>query len=89
MNKNGMMVALCYGELKPKVVRPAALQILSASESKRTEETIMLWTILVVLMILWLLGLVGGVGGGLIHLLLVLAVIVLIFQLLSGRRSVV
>jgi hypothetical protein len=50
---------------------------------------IMLWTILVVLMILWLLGLIGGIGGGLIHLLLVIAVIVLIFQLLSGRRTVV
>jgi uncharacterized protein DUF5670 len=53
------------------------------------EEKIMLWTILVVLMILWLLGLIGGIGGGLIHLLLVIAVIVLIFQLLSGRRTVV
>ena len=49
----------------------------------------MLWTILVVLMILWLLGLIGGVGGSLIHLLLVVAVIVLLFQLLSGRRTVV
>jgi len=54
-----------------------------------TGGKIMLWTILVVLMILWLLGLIGGVGGGLIHLLLVVAVIVLLFQLLSGRRSVV
>jgi len=49
----------------------------------------MLWTILMILLILWLLGLIGGVGGGLIHLLLVVAVIVLIFQLLSGRRTVV
>jgi hypothetical protein len=54
-----------------------------------TGGKIMLWTILVVLMILWLLGLIGGVGGGLIHLLLVVAVIVLLFQLLSGRRTVV
>jgi Family of unknown function (DUF5670) len=49
----------------------------------------MLWTILVVLLILWLLGVLGGVGGGLIHLLLVVAAIVLVFNLLSGRRSVV
>jgi len=49
----------------------------------------MLWTIMVILLVLWLLGLIGGVGGGLIHLLLVVAVIVLIFQLLSGRRTVV
>lgn len=47
----------------------------------------MLWTIIVVLMVLWLLGFIGNVGGGLIHLLLVIAAIVLVFQLLSGRRA--
>ena len=47
----------------------------------------MLWTILVVLMILWLLGFSLHVGGGLIHLLLVVAVIVLIFNLATGRRN--
>jgi len=46
----------------------------------------MLWTILVVLVILWLLGFSLHVGGGLIHLLLVIAVIVLIVNLVSGRR---
>lgn len=49
----------------------------------------MLWTILVILLVLWLLGLIGSVGGGLIHLLLVVAAIVLIFNLLSGRRAAV
>ncbi len=49
----------------------------------------MLWTILVVLVILWLLGFSLHVGGGLIHLLLVVALVVLIINLLSGRRSVV
>ena len=48
----------------------------------------MLWTITVVLVILWILGLVSGYTlGGWIHILLVLAVIVLIFNLLSGRRA--
>jgi hypothetical protein len=47
----------------------------------------MLWTILVVLGILWLLGFSLHVGGSLIHLLLVVALVVLIFNLLSGRRS--
>ena len=47
----------------------------------------MLWTIMVILIILWLLGFSLHIGGGLIHLLLVLAVIVLIFNLLSGRRG--
>jgi hypothetical protein len=46
----------------------------------------MLWTILVILLILWLLGFSFHIGGGLIHLLLVIAVIVLIFNLVSGRR---
>jgi hypothetical protein len=49
----------------------------------------MLWTILVVLIVLWLLGFLTNVAGGLIHLLLVVALIVLIAQLLSGRRTTV
>lgn len=48
----------------------------------------MLWTILVVLLVLWLLGFSLHIGGGLIHLLLVVALIILIFNLLSGRRRV-
>jgi hypothetical protein len=48
----------------------------------------MLWTIFVVVLVLWLLGFSFHIGGGLIHLLLVLAVIILIFNLMAGRRSV-
>jgi hypothetical protein len=48
----------------------------------------MLWTILVVLLVLWLLGFLTHIGGSLIHILLVIAVIVLVFNLLSGRRAV-
>lgn len=49
----------------------------------------MLWTIIVVLLILWLLGFfVFPIGGGLIHLLLVIALIVLIYRLVTGRRPV-
>ena len=46
----------------------------------------MLWTIFVVILILWLLGFSFHIAGGLIHLLLVVALIVLIFNLVSGRR---
>ncbi len=46
----------------------------------------MLYTIVVVLVVLWLLGLIGHVAGSFIHLLLVIAVVVLIFPLISGRR---
>jgi len=49
----------------------------------------MLWTIFVILLVLWLVGLVSSYTlGGFIHLLLVAAVIVLIIQLISGRRVV-
>lgn len=47
----------------------------------------MLWTILVILMILWLLGFSLHVGGGLIHILLVVALVVFIVNLVSGRRG--
>lgn len=46
----------------------------------------MLWTIVVVILVLWLLGFTLHVGGGLIHLLLVVALIAVIYNLLRGRR---
>jgi len=48
----------------------------------------MLWTILVILLVLWLLGLIAHIGGALIHLLLVIALIIFIINLVSGRRTV-
>jgi len=49
----------------------------------------MLWTIFVILLILWLLGMVTSYTlGGFIHILLVIAVVVLIIRLISGRRVV-
>jgi uncharacterized protein DUF5670 len=47
----------------------------------------MLWTIFVILLVLWLLGFTLHIGGGLIHILIVIAVIVLIINLISGRRG--
>jgi len=47
-----------------------------------------LWTIIVILFVLWLIGLLMHIGGGLIHILLVIAVIVLIINLITGRRTV-
>jgi hypothetical protein len=45
----------------------------------------MLWTIIVVLVVLWALGFAVHIGGGLIHLLLVIALIVLVVRLVQGR----
>ena len=54
---------------------------------QRGEVVTLLWTIFVVVLILWLLGFSFHIAGGLIHILLVVALAVLIFNLLAGRRS--
>jgi hypothetical protein len=48
----------------------------------------MLWTIVVLLLILWVLGLTMKIAGGLIHLLLVIALVVVVFRLFTGRKVV-
>lgn len=52
------------------------------------EKLRMLWTIFVILLILWILGFSFHIAGSLIHILLVIAVVVLIINLISGRRAV-
>jgi hypothetical protein len=53
-----------------------------------SKEFLMLWALIVILLVLWLLGfLVIPVGNALIHALLVIALIVLIYQLVTGRRT--
>ena len=46
-----------------------------------------MYTIIAILVVLWLLGFIGHIGGGLIHLLLVAAVVIFIFNMLAGRRT--
>lgn len=46
----------------------------------------MLWTILVILFILWALGFAFEIGGGLVHLLLVIALVILIIRLVTGKK---
>jgi hypothetical protein len=49
----------------------------------------MLWTIVIILLVLWLLGLVSGFTvGGLLHILLVIAIIVILIRVIQGRRPV-
>ena len=49
----------------------------------------MLWTIFVILLVLWLLGVSGYAIGGFIHILLVIALVVLLINIIGGRRTVV
>jgi uncharacterized membrane protein YtjA (UPF0391 family) len=48
----------------------------------------MLWTIFVILLVLWALGFGFHIAGGLIHILLVVALVVLVINLVSGRRGI-
>ena len=48
----------------------------------------LLWTIIVILVVLWLIGVLVHFGGGLIHLIIVIAIILFIINLLTGRRTV-
>jgi K+-transporting ATPase A subunit len=63
--------------------------LILSGASVGAEEGSMLWTIIGILFVLWLLGLVANVGGGLIHLLLVVAVVVFLINLITGRRPAV
>jgi hypothetical protein len=66
------------------------LNVLVMSEGTWARMPSMLWTLFVVLLVLWLLGVVSSYTmGGFIHILLVLAVLALVFQLISGRRTTI
>ncbi len=47
----------------------------------------MIYTIIAVLVVLWLLGLIAHIGGGIIHILLVVALIVFVYNLVTGRKK--
>ena len=49
----------------------------------------MLWTLLVLLLLFWVLGFALNVAGGIIHVLLVIAVVLFLVNLISGRRTVI
>jgi uncharacterized protein DUF5670 len=58
-------------------------------EEESSRRLTMLWTIFVILLVLWLLGVVSSYTlGGFIHILLVIALVVLVIQLVTGRRTV-
>ena len=59
-----------------------------ATEPGTEKEGAMLWTIAVILLVLWALGMVSSyTAGGLVHLLLVIAIVVVVLQFIGGRRS--
>jgi Family of unknown function (DUF5670) len=56
-------------------------------QGEERKDKLMLWVIFVIILALWILGFSMHFAGSLIHVLLVLAVIVLVYNLLTGRRS--
>ena len=48
----------------------------------------MLWTLIVLLLLFWVLGFAFDIAGGLIHILLVIAAVIFLFNLISGRRRI-
>ena len=67
---------------------PLADSPAQAAPGAAEKELNMLWTIVVILAVLWLLGMIGNIGGSLIHILLVIAVVVVLYNLITGRRAV-
>jgi fatty acid desaturase len=70
----------------PRAARTIRRAKAAAACGRSRKGTIMLWTIFLVLAIMWLVGFSLNVGGGLIHLLLLVALVVLLFNFLGGRR---
>jgi uncharacterized protein DUF5670 len=63
--------------------------VLATRQPARLKEALMLWTIFVILLVLWLLGMVSSYTmGGFIHILLVVAIVVVLINLIQGRRVV-
>jgi hypothetical protein len=69
-------------------LRPGDRLVEPPGEQENNAMVSILWAILVVVLILWLVGLLAGVAGSAIHLLLIVALAVLIYNLLTGRRAV-
>ena len=74
---------LKYGDKHHAI--PSGAQARVSPWLSETKENLMLLWIAIIIAVLWLLGLLGNIGGGLIHILLVVAVVVLIFHFLQGR----
>ena len=63
--------------------------VLTTRQTTRLKEALMLWTVFVILLVLWLLGMVSSYTmGGFIHILLVVAIVVVLINLIQGRRVV-
>jgi hypothetical protein len=55
----------------------------------RKEESVMLWTLVVLLLVFWLLGFAFNVAGNIIHVLLVIALVLFVVNLITGRKTVI
>jgi Family of unknown function (DUF5670) len=78
-----------YVPMDSKIKSIANVVVAKGRGVGREKESVMLWTVAVILLALWALGMgTAYSGGGLVHVLLVIAAIVVVFQFLGGRRTV-
>jgi uncharacterized membrane protein YtjA (UPF0391 family) len=63
------------------------MTVVSGKKSHMAGLANLIWTLIVILFVLWLIGLLLHIGGGLIHIILVVCVILLVINLLSGRGA--
>ena len=90
-----LIFSVCWQTICTTIyIRSLSLRVSRVDRNERThsvvrKESNMLWTICVILFILWLLGFLGGyTGGGLIHILLVIAIVVVLIRVIQGRKIV-
>ena len=90
MQATPFMAGASYSQMSD-ITSPEESMALVSTIGRRAgsgRNVLMLWAVVAIILILWLLGFIGSIGGSLIHLLLVVALVVIVFQLLTGRRAV-
>jgi fatty acid desaturase len=96
MSDDRHKIAYCFAISSDRILKygdkhhaiPSGAQARVSPWLSETKENLMLLWIAIIIAVLWLLGLLANIGGGLIHILLVVAVVVLIFHFLQGRSRV-
>lgn len=89
MGVSAVMIRYLAQRLNNKSIKAPFFCTETSLQPLSKEEVIMLWTLFVILMILWALGLLTGYTmGGVIHALLVVAIVVILIQVIQGRRRV-
>jgi hypothetical protein len=78
-----------FSTCPPRSGTRIALSVVRRPGKVRWRDDVMLWTLIVLLLLFWVLGFAFDVAGGIVHVLLVIAAVLFLVNLISGRRTVV